>query len=221
MIDSAKILQQSNKRRTDRTGFHRFGIAIIVMAAMLVAGTVPADAGSRTKGDVMNQGGEGVYAANGATLNRGNRHIHINWRVPTPEPGSYAYPTADMIPPTAPPHPEVLVGYPEVYTLWVFIFNNPELCDLPCDGNDIGDTPAQGGVYQLDYTIGFKDTIRMNGKIKVGATPANGSVLQDPHGADVHVAMAPHGQAYTGDDLVRQFSGPIGSPPFWWAAIFE
>lgn len=203
----------------------RFAIASIVLAlaAALIAPTSPASATSRShsKADVLTQDETGVYAGDGATLKRQRKAIQVKWHVPTPGPGTYLYPTAAQIPPGAPPHPEVLVDYPEVFTLWAFVFNFPDLCSGACDFDDIGDTPARGGIYQLDYTIGFKDTIRMNGKIRTGATPAVGAPLENPRGLEVHVAMAPHGQAHSGDDLRRQFAGAIGAPPNWWVAVFD
>ena len=43
---------------------------------------------------------------------------------------------------------------------------------------------------------------------------------QNPRGTEVHAAMAPHGQAQSGEELEQQLTGPIGNPSFWWAALF-
>jgi len=193
-------------------------LAALVIAAMAVPAAASSGADTQTT-DILGQGGEGVAAEDGAKLKRHNQRIRVIYRVPTPEPGSYNYPTADMVPPGN-EHPEVVPGYPEVFTLWGFIFNYPELCDGPCDSNDIGDTPAQGGVYQLGARVAVGERVIVSTKVLVGDTPFGGVPLQNPRGAEVHVAMAPHGQAQCGDELLQQLGGPIGNPSFWWPALF-
>lgn len=169
----------------------------------------------RQKADVMEQGGGDTYQHNGATLIRTDHSIEVKWKVATPEPGSYTYPAP------APTHPPIEPGSPEVFTLWMFVFDHPELCsDGVCDGNDIGDTPARGSVYQIDGEVAAENKLRMGGKARLGQTPAAGLGLSNPLGAEVHVAMAPHGQAAEGEGLVTQLNTPAGSPPFWFAAIF-
>jgi hypothetical protein len=81
--------------------------------------------------DVLNQGGMGVYAYDGASMVRQANGLKISISVPTPTPGEYTY------------APGTWEGHPEVFTLWAFVFNYPSLCDGPCDGNDLGDTPAR------------------------------------------------------------------------------
>jgi hypothetical protein len=44
-------------------------------------------------------------------------------------------------------------------------------------------------------------------------------VLLEPRTAEVHVAVAPHGQLEPAL-LPDQITKPIGSPPFGWIAIF-
>ena len=171
--------------------------------------------------DVLGQGGDGVYQEDGARLVRSETSLRIKWKVPTPAPGTYQYPTADQVPPGAPTHPEIIPGWPEVFTLWVFVFNHPELCSAPCDFDDIGDTTAaQGGVYQLDATVALDGKIRFKGKVKVGEAPLVGAALQNPNGAEVHPAMAPHGKAHCGEALEQQLTGSVGNPSFWWPALF-
>jgi hypothetical protein len=146
--------------------------------------------------------------------------LRIKWKVPTPEPGSYLYPTADQVPPGAPTHPEILVGSPEVFTLWMFIFNHAELCTNPCDFDDIGDTAAQGGIYRVDGLIAHGNKITLRGRVDVGTAPAAGVALANPTSAEVHVAMTSHGTAYSGEDLERQLNIAVGTPAEWWPAIF-
>ena len=223
-MDAVTDKKTGEKNSSRRVRINVFGLLAAVLVAVLLASAVaPAGAKngvSRETTDVLGQGGEGLLQQDGAKLTRRNKSIKVNWSVPTPEPGSYNYPTADMIPPGAPPHPEVVPGYPEVFTLWAFVFNFPELCTDPCDSNDIGDTAAQGGVFQVDATIALDGTITMAGKIRTKDNPAAGVRLQEPGTAEVHVAMAPHGQAACGDDQLRQLGGPIGGPPLRFPALF-
>ncbi len=204
-------------------------LATVIATVLLVLATVGASVATahgngkwpRQVADVMNQGGDGVYQPNGARLIRTDHSVQVRWRIKTPEPGSYTYPTPDMVPPGAPTHPPISAGYPEVFTLWLFAFDHPELCsDGVCDGNDIGETPARGSVYQVDGEIAYKHRLRMSGKVRLGQTPAAGLGLSNPKGAEVHVALAPHGRALDGAELIRQLNSPVGGPPLWWAAIF-
>ncbi len=195
-----------------------------MLAALLLVGlvgTASAEAHSqnRQRADIQGQGGEGVTQRNGARLIRSDHAIEVRWRLRTPAPGSYDYPTADSVPPGAPPHPEVVPGHPEVFTLWAFVFDHPDQCTEPCDFDDIGDTPARGSIYQLDGTVAEGRRIHMSGKIRLGQAPAVGLGMSNPEGAEVHVAMAPHGMA-SGDELGRQLNGAIGGPPQWFPAIF-
>lgn len=211
----------SSRRRRRRFAV---GIAAVVSIATAGAAVVEAHGGHRSvrqRADVMQQGGDGVYEHRGAKAIRTDHSIEIKWNVHTPAPGSYTYPTGDMVPPGAPPHPDLVVGYPEVFTLWLFGFDHPELCsDGVCDGNDVGDTPARGSVYQLDGEIAYGQHVRMSGKVRLGQAPANGPGLANPLGAEVHVAMAAHGMALEDADLIRQLNSPVGGPPLWFAAIF-
>lgn len=112
-------------------------------------------------------------------------------------------------------------GYPEVFTLWFFGFDHPELCsDGVCDGDDLGDTPARGSVYQLDGEIAYGKNLTMTGKVRLGQAALNGPGLANPLGAEVHVAMAPHGMALTGADLIQQLNSGVGGPPLWFGAFF-
>lgn len=200
------------------------GIAVIVVTAAFIF-IVAADADPGERADVTGQGGNGpVLAVNGARLVRSGDGLHVYANVPTPRPGSYEYPTGDMVPETASPHPEVLTGgpdEPEVFTMWAFVFNFPDLCTESCNLDDLAeDAPARGGVYQADGHIADQDRMELVGSIRIGQTPANGSVFENPLGAEVHLAIAPHGKMLAGTDGWRQLNGPLGNPTLWWAATF-
>lgn len=174
----------------------------------------------KTRANIAEQGGGDVYTKRGAKLTRQEGSLGIRWTIKTPEPGSYDYPAPDMLPPGQPEHPPVEPGDLEVFTLWAFVFNHPELCSETCGPDDLGDTPAKGGAYQVDATLGDRPWINMRGDLWLTQAPLLGAPLTNPKGAEVHVAMAPHGAARTGAELTRQLNGPIGNSAFWWTAVF-
>lgn len=208
-------------RRGRSVTFAALLAAVIALFSTVAVASVGEAAGKRNQRVAISAQGEtGVAPKSSARLERRDESLGVKFRLRTPEPGSYEYPTADMIPAGDPVHPDVVPGKAEVFTLWVFIFNNPAECSDACNGDDLGDTPAQGGVYQADATIGYDDTIVMNGDVWATTTAYRGVPLVNPHGAEVHVAMAPHGGALAGADLTRQLNGAIGNPAFWWVAVF-
>jgi hypothetical protein len=207
------------------------GVGVIgaILAAVLVTLAVTGDdrsAGWQTA-DVSGQGGaEPVLASDGARLLRRADGLVAELEVPTPQPGSYEYPTGDDIPPWAEPHPPVSPGAgdaPEVFTAWLATFNDPSRCtDGQCGTDDVQpDAAARGGVYQLDGRIVDGDTLRFEGNVILGQEPFTGSPLDDPMRALVHLAIAPHGRALSGADGWRQLNGPVGNPALWWTAEFE
>jgi hypothetical protein len=176
--------------------------------------------------DVSGQGGaEPHLASDAARLTRSADGLVAEIDVPTPEPGSYEYPTGEMIPGWAEAHPRVAPGSsdaPEVFTAWVFVFNDPHQCtDSSCDLDDLGaDTAARGGSYQLDGLIASGERMWFSGRIRVGQDPLNGARLDSPSGAEVHLAIAAHGRVLSGADRWRQLNGPVGNPTLWWSASF-
>jgi hypothetical protein len=176
--------------------------------------------------DVYGQGFSGpTVSENGAKLIRTKNGITVSVSMPTPIPSMYNYPSGNMVQPT------VLVGSPEVFTGWIFFFNIPENCAVPnaCvppppgapAPNDF--TEALGGVYNFaGHAAAGGGTLNMVGHISVGETVFGGpptSTLQNTYGAEIHVAIAPHGMLQPAL-LPAQFNTPIGSPPTWWLALF-
>lgn len=163
--------------------------------------------------DVLNQsaGGGGVYAANGAMLVRQPNGLRASVTIPTPEPGTYVYP------------PGRTSGHPEVFTLWAFVFNYPDMCSAPCDANDLGaGTAAKGGVYNVGGHVASGNSMTIAGQIGVGDPPFSPAhaPLESPGTAEVHLAIAPHG--YTDSSAIPdEFRRPRGSPPMWWIAMFH
>ena len=166
-----------------------------------------------------------VLAHDGVWLGREPSGLRIQVTSATPEPGTYEYPAPNMIPDGVSPHPVIDAGdddNPEVFTLWAFVFNHPELCtDSACDFDDIGDdTAAMGGIFQVDGRVVASSDLILEGAVRVGQPAAVGPGLTNPVGAEVHVAVAPHGRARTGADLARQLNGTVGSPEHWWPSAF-
>lgn len=170
--------------------------------------------GQREYAHVSNQGGMGIYAANGASIVRQPNGLQASLSMPTPQPGTYLYPAG------------LSEGAPEVFTLWIFVFNHPELCSHPCDLNDLGtDKPARGGAYNGGGHAVGGPNLTIAGRIGVGETPFDHPVidmapLESPQTAEVHLAIAPHG----GLDPARlpdEFRLPTGTPANWWVAIFK
>lgn len=202
------------------------GLLAVAIAATVTVPAATSKAGKQVFGvdraDIMGQGGQGVAAANGATLFRSFFGLHIRMEMPTPEPGEYTYPAA------APGAPPIVPGWPEVFTGWAFVFNFPEKCTGNCDLDDLGPgAAAQGGVYNFDGQLIWRDTLTLTGFVKRGALSTNppgigGVVLQNPRGAEVHLAIAPHGQAIR-EFIDVQTSSPAGSPACacWWVAIVK
>ena len=187
-----------------------------VPALLLIAGSgVFAKGASVESADVIGQGPAGpIVSIDGARLVRTKNGLNASVKLPTPAPGSYAYPAPNGF------QPVVLQGAPEVFTGWIFIFNNPAQCSGGvCDSNDLGNTPAMGGAYNFAGHVVGGSTLNLSGHVKVGSAPFAGVPLSNPAGAEVHLAIAPHGTVQP-DLLPTQITTPIGGPPNWWLAFF-
>lgn len=189
-------------------------IATVALAALGISGQAAAETM-----DVVGQGpGGSVVAADGARLIRGPNGINISLVMPTPQPFSYVYPAPNGF------QPEVFMGHPEVFTGWAFIFNYPDECsDGVCGMDDLGsDKPAKGAAYNYAGHVVGGRTLRLTGRIGLNDVPfpaVPGAPLENPFGAEVHIAIAPHGTLQP-DMLPGQISTPIGTGAEWWLAIF-
>lgn len=192
------------------------------------------DAIQETTEDVFGQSLDGsVVSADGATLVRSADDIWVELRMPVPEPGSYQYPTQGVA--------ITGEGYPEVFSLWAFIFNNPDDCesenpDLNCDINDFMTGNGAAGVFAVDGVVADGDWMTLSGRItadtEVYEAPPVPAIregnpnfqnipLQNPEDAEVHLAIAPHGEV--DEDLLPEMLETATGPPVevWWLAIFE
>jgi hypothetical protein len=197
---------------------------IVVIAGVILLSLDDVDVGEVA--DFGKQGdSDSALAADSADLARSSDGLRVHAVIPTPTPGIYEYPSGDMVPGWSTAHPDVVVGgpsEPEAFTMWAIVFNHPELCtDKSCDADDLAeDAPAKGGVYQADGRVADGEDLEFSGAVRLGQQPATGSVLENPLGAEVHLAIAPHGKMLGGSDGWRQLNGPIGNPTLWWAATF-
>lgn len=190
---------------------------IAASLVLLVTMRVHAAGAVHQTADVVGQSNAGpVVSEKGASLIRTANGIKVAVKMPTPTPFSYNYPAPNAF------QPMVLMGAPEVFTGWAFVFNYPDLCSDPCDSNDLGmDKPALGGAYNFAGHIVSGKTLSMAGHVSVGETPfrATHAPLENPLGAEIHLAIAPHGTLQP-DLMPTQINTPIGAPPFWWLAFF-
>jgi hypothetical protein len=185
---------------------------------LLVTIRAHADGAVRETADIVGQSAAGpVVSAGGASLIRTANGIKVAVKLPTPAPFSYNYPASGAFQPT------VIMGAPEVFTGWVFVFNYPDLCSDPCDSNDLGlSAPALGGAYNFGGHPLSGGTLRMAGHVSVGETPfgATHAPLENPLGAEIHLAIAPHGTLQP-ELMPSQINTPIGDPTLWWLAFFK
>lgn len=201
-------------------------LAVIVVAGFVAVVLIDDDAVEGQTADIRAQGDRVTSLHDDAArLIRRDDGLVVEIDMPTPPPGSYQYPTADLVPPWADAHPPVspgASGAPEAFTVWLAVFNHPEECtDDQCDFDDLGpDAPGGGGNYQIDGRIGSDDRLLMIGSVRLGEASFDGSRLVNPVGAEVHLAVAPHGRALPGSDGWRQLNGPVGTPDHWWSATF-
>lgn len=189
--------------------------AVLALATLTLAPFAEAGVSTETR-DVFGQGmGGPVVSPDGATLRRSDNGLSVKLTMPTPEPGTYMYPPGNTFQPEG-----AIPGHPEAYSLWVFVFNYPNLCSDPCDSNDLGATPAQGGAFNAAGHIVGSGTLNLGGRVSKNSTPFVGSRLLEPQTAEVHLAVAPHGELQPGI-LPDQIKKPLGSPGFWWLALFR
>ena len=193
-------------------------------AALLTSSAVALAGSPWEQADIASQGPGGpVVSPGGAGIHRTANGVTAKVSMPTPEPGSYAYPQG----PTA----SGVAGHPEAFTLWVFIFFNPEACDGDCDGPDLTtnldvvagafnagghlvggpNLTISGKVNQQSALFGGPNAESITAALELGYTIA---------GAEIHLAVVPHG-ALDPHLLPEAIKTPVGNASFWWIALFK
>jgi hypothetical protein len=143
----------------------------------------------------------GVYAEEGASLRRTENNISFQVQMPTPEPGEYIYPCPSE---TATDEE----GPPEAFSLWVFVFDDPD--DEDWTGAFLGGGHPVSG-----------PTLTLSGNVSKQTDPFAGAPLENPKDAEVHLAVAPHG-ALDSDMMPDQIKTPSGPGPYiWWVGLFD
>ena len=171
-----------------------------------------------------------------ATIARSEDGVSISLKLTTPEAGSYTYPETIK---------KKHQAQPEAFTGWAFVFNHPELCATPhqCGPGDFNDqvkfgiynfagtvnqiSQTSGGDLQLNVaTDGY---VSLSGGIDAAQPQMQGMPpdvvtfpLENPMGAEIHAAIAPHGQLDPAD-LPGELYSPTGDPGCgcWWVAVFN
>ena len=181
--------------------------------------------------------GAALLRAEDARLTRLEDRVVVEITMPTPIPGTYVYPAS--VSPSR-------YASPEVFTLWAFVFNQPEACvsspEPPhCGPDDFTDVVRSGiygvaghltsvdhsgGAFELDR--GTDERMILRGQIVVADPPRANMppdspvfALDNPMGAEVHLAVAPHGQVEPAS-LATEIYNPAGDPTCgcWWVAFF-
>lgn len=215
---------------------------VLTPAGALAAGEGTGD--SRPASHVANEittvlGGEPLLLPENARVTRYDDRVEFEIRMPTPVPGTYVYP--DTVAPER--H-----AAPEFFTVWAVVFNHPEHCasaqeEPRCGGDDFNDdvrssgynigaympsVAHQGGAFVYDAETGGQ--MIMRGTIAVGQ-PAMAAFppgdeprypLENPHGAEFHIAIAPHGQVDPATFAFEMYE-PAGNPTCGclWVAFFS
>jgi hypothetical protein len=178
--------------------------------------------------DVFGQGPGGpVVAEDGAKIRRTAKGVTASVTMPTPEPGSYNVPPAGPTSTSSGVH-----GSPAAFSLWVFIFFNPEACVGPCDGTDlmrdntVGNRVIAGG-YNAGGHLASGPHLTISGRVNEASRTFGGpnaeSIAQglgmghDIATAEIHLAVAPHGRLNPAL-LPGQISTPAGTSLDWWLA---
>ena len=198
--------------------------ASLIVAATLALTATTASAASWETADVRGQGlGGPLVADDGAAILRLPNGVKAQLDMATPEPGSYTYPVG--------PTGSGVPGHPEVYSLWVFVFFNPEACASdPCGPGDlINDPDVVAGAFNAGGHVVGGSNLKLSGFVNTSAFTFGGPNAEtigeafamgyDLESADIHLAVAPHG-ALAPELLPASISTPVGGPGHWWIAIF-
>ncbi|HYZ98401.1 MAG TPA: hypothetical protein VE575_06595 [Acidimicrobiales bacterium] len=197
---------------------------LIAGVALLASATIGGAASPWEQQDVFGQGmGGPTVAPGGAKILRTATGVSASLSMPTPVPDSYTYPQGD----TASGVP----GHPEAFSLWVFVFFNPEECVGDCDGTDLQTNPdvVAGAFNGAGHVVGGPN-LTLTGHVNHG-TPTFGGPMAETLGqalgqgfdladAEIHLAVAPHG-ALDPELLPAEIKTPVGNPDFWWMALFK
>jgi hypothetical protein len=199
-------------------------LASLAAAATLAVSAGIASAGSWETADVVGQGlGGPTVAVDGAAILRLPNGVKAQLSMATPEAGTYVNPPG--------PTGSGVSGHPQVFSLWVFVFFNPEECaSATCGPADlINDPDVVAGAFNAGGHVVGGTNLNLSGFVNsssftfgganaetIGTALGMGYNLAD---ADIHLAVAPHG-ALDPALLPASIGTPNGMPGHWWIAIF-
>jgi hypothetical protein len=199
-------------------------LAGVIAVATLVFSSGIAAANSTELADIVGQGLAGpTVAVNGGAIQRTPSGVNAMVSLPTPVPGSYTYPVG--------PTGSGIAGHPEVYSLWVFVFFNPEECASSiCGPADLINDPAVvAGAFNAGGHVAGGSKLTIAGSVNHRSPTFGGpnaetlgtalSMGYDLAGAEIHLAIAPHG-ALAPELLPESIGTPVGNPSHWWLSIF-
>lgn len=214
-------------------------IVIVTSVVALLGATVSAAASPWETADISEQGAtDEVVATDGAKIHRTAKGVTASVSMPAPVPGEYEVPEG--------PTSSGVEGSPAAFSLWVFIFFNPDACDgFPCVGSDLADEDVVAAGYSAGGHLVAGSHLTISGKVNaqnkafgpegvpvctggdagesvcvetVGQALALGYTIDD---AEIHIAVAPHGKLDP-SLLPAQISTPAGNAAeHWWTALFE
>jgi hypothetical protein len=199
-------------------------VAVATTAILLASNGTGSAANPWERADIVGQGlGGPTVAPDGAAIRRTSNGVTAQVSMPTPVPGSYAYPQG--APASGVP------GHPEAFSLWVFVFFNPDACEGDCDGADLQTNPAVvAGAFNAGGHLVGGPNLTLGGKVNQQSAVFGGANAETIAtalnlgytiaGAEIHVAVAPHG-ALDPNLLPDAIKTPVGNVSFWWIALFK
>lgn len=191
-------------------------------AVLLAASTAAAAASPWERADVFGQGmGGATVAVDGAAILRTESGLTASLSMRTPT--GYVYPTG--------PTGSGVAGHPEVFSLWAFIFFNPEECAAAvCTPADLQfDLDVVAGAFNVGGHVVGGRNLSLAGHVNPQTMTFGGANAEtlgqalalgyDLAGAEIHLAVAPHG-ALAPALLPESTRTPVGTPAHWWLALF-
>ena len=168
-------------------------------------------------------GPRAVIDGGSASIIRTMNGFSASISLPTPLSGTYCYPS-QTLGGNAAAGPAV-PGHPEAFSFWGIYFNSPEGCGAGgCGASDVGGpncVNAQAGAIKLSGHVTGGGRLHLSGHISTNEDPLIGcSRLVDVLGAEIHLAIAPHGMLTPSLMPTQIQVPPGGGPGYWFPAVF-
>lgn len=202
----------------------RLALAALALSLALPASVLGND---REYADLFGQGMAGpVVAANGAEIVRGASSVKAKVQMAIPD--EYA---------VGPGATSSTFGSPAAFSLWVFVFFNPDAClNAVCGPGDLRSGAVVGAGFNAAGHIVGGSHLTLSGSVGRNSQPFGpapiagcvcyyesiGEALDAGYSiadAEIHLAVAPHGQLDP-SLMPAQITTPAGGPPQWWIALF-